>query len=122
MKQGKIKTAYEITEELSDDKTLSDKVLWALYKTRKTLYPHYDFQRIRQREIFQKYEGEVSSNDQLHFKNAETAQKFADEVNSLSGMEVELDNFTKQTISLKDFQGITIHQIEALEDFIEFTE
>jgi hypothetical protein len=37
-------------------------------------------------------------------------------------MEVELENYTKPVISLKDFPGITIHQIEALEDFIEFTQ
>ena len=120
MKQGKIKTAYEITESLSDS-NLSDSVLWALYKTRKALFPHYDFQLSRQREIFKKYEGQVDGS-QLHFKDAETAQKFADEANALGDMEVELENYTKPVISLKDFPGITIHQIEALEDFIEFTQ
>lgn len=120
MKQIDIINAYSVTETLSDDPSLTIKGKWVLYQVRKELTPHYEFQVQENKRLLEQYNGQYDANtNKINFETAELAQDFQREHNDLDNLEIEL-NVIKPSLSLKDIPNITVHQIETLEDFIEF--
>lgn len=113
-----INEVYSATEKLSENKELSDSVLWCLYKLRKDLRIHVDFYKEREQDIKDKYISYVDENGQIH---GEIMNQYLHELEDLNNMDKDVSNITKYTISLKDINGITVHDMESLEAFIEFT-
>lgn len=118
MKQLKIIQAYNVTEQLTKDDTLTITAKWVLYKLRKELTSHYEFYVEESRKLFSNYETTVDG-DNITFKTAELAKEYQTKQEEIDNFEVEL-NSEKQTIKLSDIPNITVQQIELLDEFIEF--
>lgn len=114
MKQFKIIEAFKTTELLADNKNLSSSDQWEIYKLRKILRPHIEFQDERLEAIRNKYKEFADENGTIYGDDYERYNK---EIEELYNLEVELD-FEKPIIPMVD--GITFKIIEPLEDFIEF--
>ena len=114
MKQYMIIQAYNATEKLSEC-DLTEKEQWEIYKLRKFLRPHFEFQQEREEEIKKKYSSYVDSDGKV---NSDKAQDVINDLNNISNLDVELDEYKKITIKMT--KGITCKIIESLEDFIEF--
>ena len=115
MRQHQIITAYRTLETLSDNEFLTETDQWNLYKLRKLLKPHFDFQAEREESIREKYQDNINSDGTIEGKPAEL---FLKDMQAIQNLDVELEEFTKPKIKM--VKGITFKTIEPLEDFIEF--
>ena len=118
MKQAKIIIAYEVSDKLAEQDNLTNEGKWTLFMLRKDLSPSYEFNQTRYVEILNKHKG-IINGDSIKFETPEIAAEFAKEINDLGEMDTSLD-IKKQELSFNDIPNLTVHDIEALEDFIEF--
>ncbi len=116
MKQSRIIVAYREMERLANNPNITDKGQWQLYKLRKALRPHVDFQKEREAAIQKKYSHYADENGNI---NGPIVKEYMDDMNALNEMEVELEEFEKPVIPIS---GVNFLTMENLEDFIEFTE
>lgn len=114
MKQYKIIQAYNAVEKFSE-LPLTEKEQWEIYKLRKILRPHNDFQEEREEDIKKKYLEFADENGHL---SEEKAQEYIQDLNEVGNLDIELQDFQKPVIRV--VQGLTFKVIEELEDFIEF--
>lgn len=114
MKQSKIIAAFNATTQLSELE-FSETEQWKIYKLRKFLRPHYDFQVEREQAIQQKYIDYIDEDGTI---KGEEAKQFLKEINDIGDLEIELEDFTKTELHV--VKGVTFKLIEPLEDFIEF--
>lgn len=116
MKQSTIIKAYSAAESIAENAKLNDINLWRLYKLRKALLPHHEFEMEREAAIRQKY---VPLADDDGMISGETYKAFLKELNDLGDIEkeVEIERF-----KIPVAEGMTIAQMEALDPFVEFTE
>lgn len=117
MKQYYIIEAYQNLEKLSENEALTDFDQWHIYKLRKLLRPHVEFQGERENMLREKYKPYANDEGML---SGDKAKEFTEEIQSLNSLDAEVESFEKPKIKL--VKGITCKTIEALEDFIEFTE
>ena len=117
MKQYQIINAFKALETLSDNENLTDFDQWHIYKLRKMLRPHIEFQQEREAAIQEKYKGFADDKGML---KDEKAQEYLKELQALTQLDVDIEEFTKPQIKIA--KGMTCKIIEPLEDFIEFTE
>ena len=118
MKQYELIRAYKATESLSQNNKLSANALWGFYNLRKKLFPHWEFQNEREEAIRNKYIELANEDGSL------TGKPYVDYLNELAelaNIEKEINVTEKITVPLKDDMGITIEMMEALENFVEFT-
>ena len=118
MKQIKIIQAYNATEELSKNESLSINAKWVLYKLRKDLYPHYEFYLTESRNVFDQYKTTVNENS-VTFESEEKAREYTSRQTEIDESDIPTE-FSKKQLKLSDVPNISVHQIELLEDFIEF--
>lgn len=125
MKQFKIIRAYKSLSRLYEQKlplTVSHK-LWML---KQKLDPTWEFQNEKEQEVIMKYEPQVSENGQVTFKSDDEAMRCKEEYiavcKELADIDVDLDDFQKISIALDDKLELSIEDLEALSDFIDFTE
>lgn len=116
MKQYQIINAYNTLEKLSENENLTDFDQWRIYKLRKTLRSHAEFQQERETALREKYIPYANEDGNL---DNEKSQEYIKEIQQLSQIDVELDPFDKPQIKI--VKGITCKIMEQLEDFIEFT-
>lgn len=120
MKQAKIIKAFTTTEALAENENLTPAGKWALYYVRKQLSAHNDFFNEEIAKLFDKYPAEYDrEHGLLNFKSAKARDAFTEASKALDDVEVEL-NIAKQKAKIEDIPGITVKQMEALEDFIDF--
>lgn len=117
MKQFKIINAYKTLETLSENENLTELDQWNIYKIRKILRPHVEFQEEREQSVREKYQPYADNEGVL---KGEKYLSFMQEMYDLSQLDVEIDAFNKPQI--KAVKGITYKIIEPLEDFIDFVE
>ncbi len=115
MKQFKILNAYRTLEVLSENELLTETEQWKLYKLRKLLKPHIDFQSEREDAVREKYRDNIKPDGRIEGKPAEL---FLKDMQAIQNLEVELEEFTRPQVKM--VKGITLKTIEPLEDFIEF--
>lgn len=118
MTNFEINNIYTVTEKLSEKDQFSDSVLWCLFKLRKDLREHVDFYNERLKSIQDKYVSYADENGQIH---GEVMDKYVNDVKELGLMDKDISNVAKYDISIKEFKGITVHDMESLEPFINFT-
>lgn len=116
MKQIQLVNAYRDLEKLSENENLSDFNQWEIYKLRKLLRPHIDFQNERENAILEKYRPYADAEGNL---DSEKSAEYIKEIKSLAQMEIEIESFVKPEIKI--VKGMTCKTMEPLEDFIEFT-
>ena len=115
MKLFKIINAFQTLEILSENEYLSEKELWEIYKLRKILKTHVEFEQEREGAIREKYlpladaEGMLSPAD---------AKAYTQEMQSVVNLDVEIEDYKKPEI--KFVKGMNCKITEPLEDFIEF--
>ena len=125
MKQFKIIRAYKTLDNLASQKlplSVSHK-LWTLAHT---LQPHWDFQTEKEAEVFKKYEPTYDKDGSMNFGTEERAMECKAEyektVAEIANLDVDLDDFKKIVLHLDDKIDISIADIEALSDFVDFVE
>jgi len=115
----KIIIAYETTQDLVKDSGLSINAKWSLFKLRKKLYPHYEFHVTESRNLFLSYKTEVDGNT-VTFESVDLANEYQKKQDEIDNFEIDED-IEKIKLKLSDIPGITIPQMEQLEEFVEFS-
>ncbi len=125
MKQSKIIRAYKTLNKLAEEK-LPLPVSHKLWTLSRVLLPHWDFQMEKEAEVFQKYGPKYNDDGSVDFGSEENAKAFREEydklVSELSELDVDLGDFKKVVLHLDDKLDISIGDIEALSDFVDFVE
>lgn len=114
MKQSVIIEAYNTMESLAENQNLTDDEQWEIYKLRKMLRPHFDFQKEREEQIKAKY---LEFADKDGNVSKEIGQKYMDDLKAVADLDIEIEEFAKPEISNK---GINFLTMEKLDYFIEF--
>lgn len=120
MKQFKIIAAYKTIEDIKQrNKEYPLAVAHAIFKIKKTLQDQWDFQVEEERKLFEKYSPVSDDGNSIKFASDEDAKAFSSKIAELSDMDVELD-YIKPKIRLSEQFDLTLSEMEALDDFIEF--
>ena len=114
MKQFDIIQLYTKLDELASVKGFSNSNQWDIYKLRKELRKHVDFQQERENAIIEKYTPYADDKGMIYGEHYENYQK---DINDLNNIDVDLKI---EKIKLPLVDGINFKTIENLEDFIEF--
>ncbi len=125
MKHEKIINAYMALERMSGTE-IPLSISYKLFKIKKMLQPQWDFQRERIDAVIQKYKTQTNMDGSISIQNDEDKEKCVTELNDMikeiNDMDVDLNYVDKQEISLDTNIKMTISDIDALSDFINFTE
>ena len=125
MKQSKIIRAYKVLESLYNQKT-SLAVSHKLWTLRKLLAPQWEFQEEKEKEVFMKYSPEALPDGKLKFKSEEESKACLDEyqklITELSDLDVDLGEFNKIVLHADDKLDISMEDMDALSEFIDFVE
>ena len=125
MKQSTIIKAYKVLNKLYGE-DLPLPVSYKLYRLRSQLAPQWNFQNEKEREIFTKYSPSINTDGTLSFKDDNERDAFTKEFTELCNTMAELDadigEVKKFAIKLSDGISLSMEDIEALQDFIDFEE
>ena len=125
MKQSTIIRAYKALNNIYTQKT-SLAVSHKLWTLRNLLAPHYEFQSEKEGELFQKYDPEITPDGKVSFKNPEEEHAFMEEytqlIRELSEIDVDWDDHKKVVLHLDDKLEMSMEDMEALSEFIDFVE
>lgn len=117
IKQSKLVNAYNATEKLADDSTLSRQDKWKVFNLRKKLSPNMEFQTESEDKLKEKYAPFANENGVI---TGQTYQDYTKELNEIGKVEVDVGEIEKIKLPLTD--STTVRIMEALEDFIAFDE
>ena len=115
MKQIEIINAYKTLEELAANANLTKFEQWGLFKIRKMLKPHIDFQMEQENRVRESFREYADAEGNLHDADAD---RFVEEMKSIGEMEIEMEEYERPKVKMTD--GITFKIIEPLEAFVEF--
>jgi len=125
MKQSKIIRAYKTLNKIAQDK-LPLPVSHKLWTLTRVLQPHWDFQTEKEAEVFQKYDPKYNEDGSMDFGTEERAKECRKEyeqvVKEIADLDVDLGDFKKIILHLDDNLNISIGDIDALSDFVDFVE
>ena len=125
VKHSKAIRAYMAIANMSNDK-IPLSISYKLFKVKKMLQPQWDFQNERTNAIIKKYKPTQLFNGGLKFKSKAEGEKFAKEVNDMIAeigeMDIDFAEIKKPVISLDTNINMSVDDIDALSDFIEFKE
>ena len=125
MKQYKIIKAYKAINKLYEQK-LPLSVSHKLWMLRKALMPTWDFQIEKEQEVIMSFNPDTDQNGGAVFSDPEVAEACKKEYEKvcveLADLDVDLGEFKKIIIHLDDKIEISVEDIEALEDFVDFVE
>ena len=125
MKQGKIIKAYMAINKLYEQK-LPLSVSHKLWMLRQKLTPTWDFQVDKEHEVILKYDPNISVDGNVTFKSDADSKACREEYNKvcaeLENIDVDLGDFKKVTIHLDDKIELSLGDIEALDEFVDFVE
>lgn len=118
MKQEKYISAYKVIQKYENEKLPLD-ISYGLFKVKKILQDQWDFEVTKEQEIFDRYKPSVNDDGSFSFETTEDQIGFAKELSDLLSMKVDQD-FDKVKIDFGDRVELSLTDIEALDDFIEF--
>ena len=125
MKNAKIISAYKALATIGEQK-LPLSVSHKLWTIKKMLEPHWEFQVEKEQEVIQKYKPVIAPDGAVTFKSDEDAKACREEyektVNELADLEVELGDYKKVVLHFDDKIDLSVQDIEAFSDFVEFAE
>lgn len=125
MKHSEIIKAYGALSRLSNTEVPLS-IGYKLFKIRKMLRPQWEFQNERVDSVLNKYETRCQMDGSLKFNSVQEAEKCAGELDSLmkemNDMEIDLADFSRPVIKLDTDMKISIDDIDALSDFVNFVE
>ena len=107
-------------------KELPMKLGFELYQLRSRLNVYWEFQTQKEREVISRYRYSITPDGGVKFDSGEDEKKFLAEYNAvcreLGDEEVDLGEFTKQTVHLLEGVNMAIEDIAALSEFADFVE
>lgn len=118
MNQEKYVNAYKVIRKYESEKMPLD-ISYGLFKVKKILQDQWDFEVAKEQEIFDRYNPVIDDNGNFRFESAEDQTNFAKEISDLLSMEVDED-FDKVKINFDNKIEMSLSDIEALSDFVEF--
>ena len=125
MKQSTIIRAFKALNNIYGQKT-SLSVSHKLWTLRQKLAPQWDFQTEKEQEVIQKYEPDIMPDGTVKFKSKEDEmacmKEYAKTVDELSDIDVDMDDYKKIILHLDDKLELSIEDMEALSEFIDFVE
>ena len=90
------------------------------------LKPHYEFQSQKENEIFDKYQPILKPDGTFEFQSPDAERAFSEEFGALmkemADLDVDLGDHKKVTLHLDDNIEMSVGDIEALNEFVEFAE
>lgn len=125
MKQQTIVRAFNTIQALSTRK-LPLSVSHKLWMVMTVLKPHYEFQSQKENEIFDKYQPILKPDGTFEFQSPDAERAFSEEFGALmkemADLDVDLGDYKKVTLHLDDNIEMSVGDIEALNEFVEFAE
>lgn len=125
MKQKQIIQACKVLERLYDNK-LPLSVSYKLYKLRNMLQEQWEFQQEKESELFKKYDVGVDPDGTLVFESDEAQEEFKKEftemINELAELDVDFGDFKKTILHFDDGLDLSMSDIDALSEFVDFVE
>ena len=125
MKHAEIIRAYAALGRLGKTE-IPLETSYRLFKIRKMLRPQWDFQCERMDAILQKYEPRFQMDGSYKFKSQREAEKCVEEMNKameeINQMDIDLADIKRPAVKLDTDIRLSMDDIEALADFVDFTE
>ncbi len=125
MKQIKIIRAYKALNNIYDQKA-SLAVSHKLWTLRKKLAPQWEFQSEKEQEIIMKYNPEIKLDGSIMFKSKEDEQacmrEYSQMISELADIDVDIGELKKIELHSDNKLEMSIEDMDALSDFIEFIE
>lgn len=115
--QKSVVMAYQNIVKLSSE-PLSLPVSYKLFKLKKKLAPHFEFQEAQELSLFDQYHP-TFDNGELIFASNEDRDQFIEKMKEINSLEVEVDMEPEQ-MQMDENMKISISTIEALAEFITF--
>lgn len=125
MKQSTIIRAFKALNNIYGQKTTLS-VSHKLWTLRNMLMPHWEFQSEKEREVIEKYDPEVKPDGSVQFKSKEDGEacmkEYTQTVNELADLDVDLGDFKKIVLHFDDKLEMSVEDMDALSEFIDFVE
>lgn len=122
MKQYKIINAYKIIQDIEKkDKEYPLTISHAIFKVKRALQDQWDFQIAEEQKIFAKYHPKQLEDGRFQVDSEELGAEWMDKLTQLSNMDVDID-YSKPQIRITDDVGLTVREVDALSDFVDFIE
>ena len=125
MKQSKIIKAYRAINKLYEQKlplTISHK-LWML---RQKLTPTWEFQVDKEQDVIMRFNPIIGENGEVTFNSQEDAMnckaEYEKTCKEIAELDVDLGDYEKIVLKLDDKLELSVEDIDALSEFIDFTE
>lgn len=116
--QSKAVVAYKTINKISGG-NLPLPVAFALFKMKKKLAAQFEFQIEQEQKIIEECKASVDAEGNWTFESEEDKKAFVERLTEVSNMPVEID-IDPQTIPLNANIELSVEDMEALENFIEF--
>ena len=125
MKQAKIIQAYKVLNNISQQK-LPLSVSYKLWTIARMLQPQWEFQKSEEAKVIEKYNPVMNDDGSMSLGSEERAKECKAEyektVAEIAEMDIDLGEFKKVALHLDDNIDISIVEIEALSEFVDFVE
>lgn len=118
MKQERFVNAYKVIQKYESEKMPLD-ISYGLFKVKKILQDQWDFEVSREEEIYNRYKPSSDEKGNFKFDSPEDQKNFVKELTDLLSMDIDMD-IEKVKIKFDDRIEMSLADIEALDDFIEF--
>ena len=117
--QEKVLNAYATLNKMSQN-PMNSFTAFKLFKLKKALQDTVDFQVEQERKIVDEFGGEINEVGQFKI-DPEKRKEFNEKLKELNGMECEIDR-DKTVILMAELKDVSLAEMEALEDFVEWKE
>lgn len=119
-KQGTVVNAYAVLMGMSR-KPLNSFTAYKLFRLKKKLAPIVEFQREQELKIVEEVGGSISEAGEVQFEDTESRKKFVEQQRELGELECEVEA-EKITMMPKELPELSVSDMEALEEFIDWKE
>ena len=117
--QEKALNAYAALNKMAQ-RSMNSFTAYKLFKLKKALQDPVDFRIEQERKMIEELGGTMTETGQAVLEN-ESQKAFNEKVKELNALECEIER-EKTVIFLAEIKDITLAEMEALEDFIEWKE
>lgn len=119
--QGKTISAFSALAGLSR-KPMNSFTAYKLFKLKKALAPVIEFQSEQEEKLVAEHGGQITENGQIMIADPEKRKAFNAAHRELGELECDVDIPGKISLAMKEITDISVADMEALDDFIEWRE
>ena len=118
--QGKAVSAYAALAQMSR-KPMPSFSAFKLFRLKKALSPIVEFQSEQETKIVEELGGKISENGSIQLEDSDKRKEYAERHKELDSMECEIES-KKIVMYMKELPDLSIAELDALEEFIEWKE